>query len=90
MDESPVTGPGDSQVLHDVRQQWQKDHDKEISLRNIFIHERDVMAADRVRFEVLLVFDVMKEGMIIERLPFHEKRSIIYRLFGDKWQEHRY
>ena len=85
MDESSQTGPSDSQVIQDVRQSWQQLSDSKIQLNSVYVDERDVMAADRVRFEVSLVYQVNNE-----KSDRQEKHSMIYRLFDDQWREHRY
>ena len=85
LDESSMTGPSDSQVIQDMRQNWQKLSGSKIQLHSVYVDERDIMAADRVRFEVSLLYQLADH-----QDQRQDKISVIYRLFGEQWREHRY
>ena len=82
---NPQTGPSDRQVISETRKRWQQLSNSGVELQSIFMDERDVMAPDRVRFELSLVYQIGKK-----KTEQHEKYSVIYRLFENTWREHHY
>ena len=82
---NPQTGPSDNQVISETREHWQQLSDSGVELQSVFVDERDVMAADRIRFVLSLVYQIVNE-----KTEHHEKHSVIYRLFDNTWKEHRY
>ena len=86
---NPQTGPSDRQVISETRKRWQQLSNSGVELQSIFMDERDVMAPDRVRFELSLVYQTGKKKKK-KKTEQHEKYSVIYRLFENTWRQHRY
>ena len=85
IDSEPQTGPSDNKVIKETREHWQQLAVSEVKLLSVTVDKRDVMAADRVRFELFLVYQTGNDKTV-----HHERYSVIYHLFDKIWEEHRY